>query len=152
MKDCHDKFDGTGLGVGAAKRLLGSATAAAATAAGAPAPAPSNALADACRPAAATILETCTNLPIGQPRPEGFTSLVQDQLGITMKHGIKCFDGICAFRDKIVAWDTTMLLIGVGLFIATFVCKFMMNGCIKAAKRGDQKAAQEAQKKALGRK
>jgi len=126
VKDCHQKFDGTGLSNGNG---------------------PTTALADACRPNAATILDTCVNLPVGQPRPEAFTMQLHEWFGFTMEHGARCFDGICEFRNKLVEWDKTMALICVFLFLMTFVCKFCMNGCIKAAKRADQKSASDVQRR-----
>jgi len=126
VKDCSDKFDGTGVTTGTG-----------------------NALADACRPSDATIIETCTALPNGQPRPEAFTMLVQNQLGIPMKHGFKCFDGICAFRNKVAQYDMIIVALAVVLILSTFCCKWGMNSCIKSYRRAGQKEQTDKQKQAL---
>lgn len=129
VKDCHQKFDGTGLSRGTG---------------------PTTALADACRPNQATILDTCINLPVGQPRPEAFNVLMKEYFGITIQTGVGCFDGICSMRSKIAEYDHTMLVLGFALFCSTFICRKCMNDCIRAAKRSDQAQAQEAQKRRLG--
>jgi hypothetical protein len=126
VKACHEKFDGTGLSNGQGV---------------------TTALADACRPNSPQIIETCGALPPLQPRPEAFTAAVKEYIGIDMDHGPYCFDGICKFRNDLVEWDWTIAGIGVCMFLMTFVCKYCMNSCIKAARRNHQKQQGERQRR-----
>lgn len=127
VKDCHNKFDGTGM----------TATS-------------GNALAAACRPADSVIVETCVALPAGQPRPEAFTMLINEYFGIEVKHGINCFDGICKFRNKLTEYDTLIFLAAIGLIIFTFVCRYAMNSCIRSHRRAGQLADAQKQRSRLG--
>lgn len=132
VQDCHNKFDGTGVSTGTG-----------------------NQLADACRPTDATIQETCVALPNGQPRPEAFTMLIFEWFGIQMKHGLNCFDGICAFRNEIAQYDMLIAVSAVVLILSTFCCKWAMNSCIKSHRRSNQTQQANEQKanlqKRLGR-
>lgn len=125
VKDCHARFDGTGLSNGAG---------------------PTNLLADACRPNSTVIRAVCQNMPIGQPRPEAFTMLVYEMFGTHMDSGVQCYDGICESRDKLAEYDYTVALGGALLMISTFVLKCMMNSCILSLRKSHQKSAAFEQK------
>jgi len=131
VKDCHERFDGTGLGHGNGPTTL---------------------LAEACRPNSSTVIYTCENLPLGQPRPEAFTMLAKEWFGITMNDGVQCFHGICKFRNKLVEYDYTIAIAGVCLFLLTFVCKCCMNNCIKSVRKSYQTEKKEEHQKVLAAK
>jgi len=127
VKDCHNKFDGTGTQAG-----MGVA------------------LADACRPSDESITQTCMALPAGQPRPEAFTMLVLDWFGVAINHGVYCFDGICKFRNKIQQYDMLIAISALGLILFTFCCRYAMNSCIRNHRRAGQAEQTRAQKSRLG--
>jgi len=127
VKDCHNKFDGTGVTASTG-----------------------GALGAACRPTDISITETCTGLPVGQPRPEAFTMLMFEWFGIAIDHGVYCFDGICKFRNKIASYDMMIAVAAVVLIACTFLCKFAMNSCIRNHRRSGQADQAKAQKTRLG--
>jgi len=111
-------------------------------------------LAAACRPNKTTIIHTCQNLPtspagVKQPRPEAFTLLAKQYFGIQLEKGVKCFDGICEFRNHLAQYDNVAVVVAVVLFLSTFVLRCAMNWCIKSCRKADQKAQADQQKRVL---
>jgi len=77
--------------------------------------------------------------------------LLDEWFGISVENGIKCFDGICKFRDDLVAWDKEIAIGGVVLFLSTFCVRFCLNSMIRAQKKRDQKRQGEKQQKRVER-
>lgn len=130
VKDCHERYDGTGLSKGSTNGV--------------------DPLADACRPNASSIIYYCENLPPTQPRPEAFTMLAHEYLGVDLKSGVKCFHGLCKLRDDLKEYDTLAVWIALAAILLTFACRFMMNNCIKGIRKQNQKSMGDEQKQRLG--
>jgi hypothetical protein len=112
VKYCHQMTDGTGVQSGASP----------------------------CRPNATQVVNICENPPPG-PRPGAFKLLLNEYLNIDIDHGVRCFDGICKFRNDLVEWDRVIYLGVFLLFLSTFALRYWLNQRIVNAKTADQKAA-----------
>ena len=103
------KLEGESLPVNAATLKSWRTTCKGTTAAGMP----------KCHPTFEQVYPICVAPPQGQQRPRAFQTLWYDALGVEdAQFGtLPCFNGICAFREQLAAWDFEVVLLVIGLMV-----------------------------------
>ncbi|CAE7792917.1 Ccdc65 [Symbiodinium sp. CCMP2456] len=87
---------------------------------------------DICLPLDQEVELTCDSPP--QDRPTAFSFVLED-LGFATNKGVKCFDGLCQLRNKIVRFDHVVFF--GSLFLLVFIfCLFrpLANSCLDGAR------------------
>jgi len=87
---------------------------------------------DICLPLDQQVELTCDSPP--QDRPTAFSFILED-LGYASNKGVKCFDGLCQLRNKIVRFDHIVFF--GSLFLLFFIfCLFrpLANSCLDGAR------------------
>jgi hypothetical protein len=105
-----------------------------------------------CRPSPQQIGAVCRTPPPGK-RPGAFTVLLHNWFAIEWD-GSKltpCFNGLCAFRDKLVEWDWTIAALCVFLVISTFFLRCCLQDRITSARRHDQQSRIDGHKEIIKR-
>lgn len=59
-------------------------------------------------------------------------------MGIELREGIPCFDGICKFRDEIQQYDKPFIAFAIGLPILSYILQALGNHWIRKKRREQQ--------------
>lgn len=84
---------------------------------------------------------------IDQPRPKAFGALIHQFAGVE-GYGLKCFEGICNFRNEVAQYDTIAIIVGICAIAFTVLLQMAGNWTIRWYKRRQQ-AKKKNEKKAF---
>lgn len=87
-----------------------------------------------CRPSANQTLGICANVPEGQPRPSAFVNTINEWFNLDVP-GVKCFNGICEFREAIAPWDLCCLGFIIGSLFVLCLCHCGFDRCIRSERQ-----------------